>query len=182
MENVEIRPGITAFTPLDFVHYPYSHSLLALVGWGFALAVVYGLVRRPPLTVLLVLFGLVVSHWALDVLSHRPDMPLTITGSERLGFGLWNSIRATMIVETLMFVAGVALYCTATRPTDRTGTLAFWALIGILLAVYFSLAFGPPPPSALMVAWTGQAIWLLVAWGYWVDRHRAPAPADAERP
>ncbi|HYG65880.1 MAG TPA: hypothetical protein VEL74_25085, partial [Thermoanaerobaculia bacterium] len=41
LERVDIAPGITAVTPLDFVRYPYSHSLVALLGWAALLALGY---------------------------------------------------------------------------------------------------------------------------------------------
>ena len=111
----------------------------------------------------------------LDVVSHRPDMPLTIGGTERMGLGLWNSIPGTLAVELTMFALGVFLYWKATKPVDRTGTIAFWSLVGFLLVVYLANLIGPPPPSSMAVAGAAEAIWLLVAWGYWVDRHRRPA-------
>jgi len=75
VEVVVIRPGITAMTPLDFVHYPWSHSLVAL--------------------------------------------------------GVWAGLLAAAVVWR-------------NRPTGGAA-----------------------------VAWTAQAIWLLVAWGYWIERHRS---------
>jgi lipopolysaccharide export LptBFGC system permease protein LptF len=80
-----------------------------------------------------------------------------------------------MIVEGAMFVAGIALYLSATRARDRTGTYAFWGLIAFLVLTNVGNMFGPPPPSAVVVAWSAQALWLLVAWGYWIDRHRTAA-------
>jgi hypothetical protein len=87
VERVEIQPGITAMTPLDFVSYPYSHSLVALCLWGFAVGVTYALVRRARMRAVLTLALLVVSHWVLDFVTHRPDLPLTLNGTERLGPG-----------------------------------------------------------------------------------------------
>ena len=110
----------------------------------------------------------------VDVASHRPDMPVTLTGSERLGLGLWNSLPATLAVELTLFALGVAVYQRATAPKDRTGSLAFAGLVAFLLLVYFINLFSPPPPTPTAVAWGAQALWLLVAWGYWIDRHRVP--------
>src|SRR6516164_2999844 len=42
LEHVVIDPGNTAFTPLDFVSYPYSHSLLLLIVWGVAFGLLAG--------------------------------------------------------------------------------------------------------------------------------------------
>jgi membrane-bound metal-dependent hydrolase YbcI (DUF457 family) len=117
---------------------------------------------------------LVVSHWLLDYVTHRPDMPLTPGGSARLGLGLWNSVPATLAVELAIFAAGLLLYLRATTARDRTGSIALWTLIAFLVVVYLANAFGPPPPSAAAVAWSAQAIWLLVAWAYWIDNHRIP--------
>jgi hypothetical protein len=172
IESFVMRPGITAVTPLDFIRYPYSHSLVALAAWGLALAVLHFLSRRR-LTAAAVIVLVVLSHWLLDVVSHRPDMPLTIGSTERLGLGLWNSVPATVAVEGTLFAACVWIYARGSRPIDRVGQWSFVALIGFLILVYVGNVFGPPPPSVAAVTWSAQAIWLLVAWGYWIDRHRA---------
>src|SRR5687767_15093434 len=82
VEEVRIDPGITAATPLDFVHYPCSHSLLAMVAWGAVFGVVYKLARRARPAIGLLLAALVVSHWVLDLVTHRADVPLTVGGAE----------------------------------------------------------------------------------------------------
>src|SRR5215475_14568193 len=113
IEQVRIDPGNTAFTPLEFVSYPYSHSLLFLCLWG----VVFGLIcagivhDRRALPIAAVLS---ISHWVLDWITHRPDMPL-YPGSIKLGLGLWNSVAATIAVEVPMFAVGVWMYVRATR-------------------------------------------------------------------
>jgi membrane-bound metal-dependent hydrolase YbcI (DUF457 family) len=174
VERFEIRPGITAVTPLDFIHYPWSHSLAALACWGAALAIACWLwTRRTGAAV--ILFAVVLSHWLLDFASHRPDMPLTIDGLERYGLGLWDSVAATLAVEGLLLVTCVLVYARATRPIDRTGQWSLAGLVALLVIVYLASVLGPPPPDTAAVAWSAQAIWLLVAWGYWIDRHRRPA-------
>jgi len=175
LERLEIAPGDTAFTPLRFTHYPITHSLLMCAVWAALLGVAYYLVRRYRAGALMVA-ALVMSHWVLDFVSHRPDLPLYPGGSVYLGLGLWNSVPATLVVEGAMFVVGLGLYLTATRARDRTGVVALWALVIVLLAAYFGAAFGPPPPSVETVAWSGVLGWLTVAWGYWIDRHRTASP------
>jgi hypothetical protein len=173
-ERVSVQPGATAFTPLDFVSYPYSHSLLALCGWALVLGAAYAVVARARVSAAVTIGILVVSHWVLDYLTHRPDMPLTLRGSGRLGLGLWNSIPATLVVEGAIFAIGVAGYARATVARDRIGSIGLWTLVGFLLIVYAAAAFGPPPPDAAAVAWSAEAMWLIVAWGFWIDNHRAP--------
>lgn len=172
IETVEVQPGNTVVTPLNFTHYPFSHSLMALLGWAVLGILGYWTFHRSRIKAALVLGALVLSHWFLDVLSHRPDLPITLTGAARLGLGLWNSLPATVAVEGLLFIMGVGLYAHTTEAVDRKGSIGFWALVAFLLAVNFANLFGPPPPSAKAIAWAGQTIWLLVAWGYWIDRHR----------
>lgn len=172
IEKVEVRPGLTAVTPLDFVHYPYSHSLVALAGWALALAALYAIARRARMDVAITIAALVLSHWLLDFATHRPDLPLTLGGAARVGLGLWNSVAATVIVEGLLFAIGVGLYVKATQAIDAIGHWALWSLVAVLVIVYLANVFGPPPPSGTAVAWTVLAMWLFVAWGYWIDAHR----------
>jgi hypothetical protein len=171
LETVRIAPGATAVTPLVFEHYPISHSLLAGLGWGVLLGAAYYALRRD-LRAACVVALLVVSHWLLDAIVHVPDLPLVPGGDARIGFGLWNSMAGTLAVEVPLFVAGVWIYAACTRASDRTGRWAFMALVAFLALVYAGNLMGPPPPDTGALTWVGHAQWLLVAWGYWVDRHR----------
>ena len=89
-----------------------------------------------------------------------------------MGLGLWNSLPGTLIAEFAIFAAGLLLYLRATAPRDRAGSVGLWALAIFMMVVYLASVFGPPPPSPSAIAWTAQSMWLLVVWGYWVDRHR----------
>jgi membrane-bound metal-dependent hydrolase YbcI (DUF457 family) len=172
-EQVRIDLGNTRYTPLDLYHYPWSHSLLMSVVWatGFAL-IYYGITRYG--TGAGVLWIGVVSHWVLDWVSHRPDMPL-YPGGPKYGLGLWNSIAGTMIVELAMLGAGVWLYVRTTRARDRIGRYAFAAYVGLLLVLYIGDRFSGPPPSVGAIAWTGiVASVVLIPWAWWFDRHREP--------
>ncbi len=172
VEQVRIDPGNTAFTPLDFVSYPYSHSLLLLGVWGFALGYGYAALRGAPRATAMLLAALVLSHWLLDFVTHRPDMPL-YPGSVKVGLGLWNSVTATMVVEGAMFAAGLYLYARTTRALDAVGR---WALVGLatLLSIAYAsnVASGAPPSVAAIwiVGIIGFA--LIVAVAAWADRHR----------
>lgn len=172
VERVSVSPGVTVVTPLDFVYYPFSHSLVAALIWSAAFGAVYMLLRRAGAAIGITLGLTVLSHWLLDVASHRPDMPITFANDTRIGLGLWQSLAATIAVEGLLFAGGVWLYLRTTRARDRAGTWGLWSLIAFLLAIYAANLFGPPPPSGMAAAWSAFALWLLVAWAYWVDRHR----------
>ena len=166
LEHVRVAPGITAFTPLDFYDYPFSHSLAATAVYG---ALVGGLwfVRGRRAAVALLLAAAVLSHWFLDALSHRPDMPVLPHGPY-VGVGLWNSVTATLTVELTVFAAGLLLYVRGGFAGARRPT--FWLLIGAMVAMYLGAAFGPPPPSVPALALSALAMWVIVIWAWRVDR------------
>jgi membrane-bound metal-dependent hydrolase YbcI (DUF457 family) len=173
VERVNIITDGTRSPPLDFVYYPFSHSLLAVTGWAALVAAVYFIVRRSRSGA--VVLGLaVVSHWLLDLVVHHPDLPLYPGASPLLGFGVWSSPLVALALELAIFALGMRLYLRVTRARDATGKWALWSLLALLLVIQIANAFGPPPPGTSAIAWAGQAQWLLVFWGYWVDRHRQP--------
>jgi hypothetical protein len=170
IEHVEIAPGITAFTPLDFVSYPWSHSLLLVVVWGVVFAAVHRLRTRNTAASGILLL-LVVSHWVLDYLSHRPDLPL-VPGGSRFGLGLWQSVPLTIATEAVLFASGVFLYTQATRPRTPHGRWAFISLNLVVVLAYFGNIMSTPP--SVTAIWSGAiaGALLLLAWAAWADRHR----------
>ncbi len=175
VEEVRIAPGITKMTPLDFVAYPWSHSLLMNLVWAAAFAAIYFVARRYQAGAW-VAAG-VLSHWVLDWWSHRPDMPLTPWSAQKFGLGLWNSAAGTVTVELLLFFGGLTIYLFSTRARDRTGSFAMWAFVALMLAIWLGAVFGPPPPSVAAIKASGFALWPAVAWAYWFDRHRSVVAA-----
>jgi hypothetical protein len=168
-ERVRIVPGITAFAPLDLEFMPYSHSLLMSVVWALLFAGVYWLLTRYRTGAVVIAIG-VLSHWILDFITHRPDMPLYPGGNLRLGLGLWHSILGTLAVEVPLFVAGVWLYITTTRPKGVAGVLALWGLIALAMLIYVSGLLGPPPPNEKTLPWYALTAWLVPLWAWWIDR------------
>jgi membrane-bound metal-dependent hydrolase YbcI (DUF457 family) len=167
-EHVRIAPGITAFTPLDFYDYPITHSLVGGIIWAALFAGLW-LVREGDGTgrVAMLLAAGVLSHWVLDAVSHRPDVPVLPHGPY-VGLGLWNSVPATLAVELTMFAAGLALYVRSGAAGARR--VSFWLLIAFLIVTYFAAAFGPPPPDVRTLAWSALGLWLLIPWARWADR------------
>jgi membrane-bound metal-dependent hydrolase YbcI (DUF457 family) len=181
LERVRIVPGLMAANPLDFVHYPISHSLVTAAGWALLVGASYFAVRRYGRGAWVVAAA-VLSHWFLDAPMHRPDLPLWPGSSILVGAGLWNSVPATLVIEALVFAIGLGIYLRTTRARDRVGSWALWAMVAVLITIFVSTFFGPPPPSERALAWTTLGVWLFVPWGYWVNRHREvrvePAHAD----
>ena len=170
MEQVRVVPGTTAFTPLLFESYPWSHSLLMSAAWGAALA---GIARwrglAPHTTLLLAL--LVMSHWLLDFVTHAPDLPLWPGASPRVGLGLWNSIPATIAVEGTVWVVSIWLYLGPRRATRWIGPVALWSFILVSTAMWLAGPWSPPPPSEQVIAWFSLIGWIAIPWASLADRY-----------
>lgn len=173
VESVRVQPGDTAFTNLAFVSYPWSHSLATVAAWSVLATLtartVYGSSR-----VAAVLGTLVLSHWVLDFLTHRPDLPLW-PGGPVAGLGLWNSIAGTIAVEGGLLAAGLWLYLGVSTAADRTGRWALAALLTVSGLIWITQPWAPVPPDAAAVAWGALILWLLPPWARWIDAHRRSA-------
>jgi hypothetical protein len=172
VEHVRMAPGITVVFPMDMYDYPLSHSLLSGFLWSMVFASIYYVIRREKRGALIV--GLaVLSHWILDLITHRPDLSLGFGTGTYVGLGLWNSLTGTLIVESGLFFIGIALYIRTTKANDRIGSIGFWSWIVFLSAMYGSSFFGMESSidtfSTVMLM---VGTWALILWGHWVDRHR----------
>lgn len=171
IERVKIESGNTAVTPLDFTYYPFSHSLIGVIFWALLFGLVYFLFRKN-VRAAFVLGAIVISHWFLDLIVHRPDLPIILGVDLKVGFGLWNSLIGTVIVEGLIFIGGLFIYLKSTKAKNKTGTFALWGLVAFLIIIYISNLIGPPPNSTEAIGIVGNAQWLIVIWGYWIDKNR----------
>jgi hypothetical protein len=172
-EHVRIAPGITKLSPLDFYDYPISHSLVGALGWSIAFAACYFILRRRGSVALLLGAG-VLSHWVLDLLVHRPDLPVIPGRGPYLGMGLWDHPGLEIAVEALLYGLGIHRYLRLTRGRDASGRYGLAALLLLLAAVWLGSAFATPPPSVDAITWSALGLWLFVPWAYWIDRHREP--------
>lgn len=168
LEAVRVDPGNTPFTPLDFVHYPWSHSLSMAIVWGVVIGRASAAALRDARAGL-VIGLLVVSHWVLDFVTHRPDLPIW-PGAMRVGLGLWTSIPLTLLVEGSLLAAGVIVYLRGTRSGASVRRWAFWSLVALTSILWLAGPWSPPPPSPGAVIVVGFCLWLLPWWGSWIDR------------
>jgi len=177
VESVRVSPGDTAFTSLAFESYPWSHSLAAALVWS-ALGVGLARVGRLSLRTSLLLGALVLSHWILDFVTHRPDLPLW-PGGPVYGLSLWSSVVGTVVVEGSMFAVGIRLYVTSTTARDGVGRWALVGLVGLIGAIWITQPWAPPPPSASAVAVVGLLMWAFIPWAGWIERHRPIATHES---
>ncbi|HZC68723.1 MAG TPA: hypothetical protein VE201_08910 [Nitrospirales bacterium] len=159
IEKVRIVPGITASNPLDLYYMPYTHSLVAAILWSLAAFVVYRFaVPSSSKTAPLIIAAAVFSHWILDFIVHRPDLPL-YDNTAKVGLGLWNHPVAAFGLETVLLFGGMWLYL-RTRPARRAAIVVFGV---IMLAVQAYVFFGPPPISDKAAAATALVAYAVFA-------------------
>jgi hypothetical protein len=168
IEKVRIVPGFTATNPLDLYYMPYTHSLVAAVLWSCAAGVLYQVVARPPRWQPGFVTGSAVfSHWVLDFIVHRPDLPL-YGNSAKVGLGLWNAPALAFGLEAALLFGGMWL-CVRRRTPRALGTMLFGvAALGIEAYIFF----GPPPTSGRAVATTALAAYAAFAVAIWMLQDR----------
>ena len=170
IEKVRIVPGITASNPLDLYYMPYTHSLVAALVWSCVGGFAYQFLASPAHRQASVVVGFAVfSHWILDFVVHRPDLPM-YDNSAKVGLGLWNAPALAFGLEAALLFGGVWL-CLQGRLARSLGTLAFGIL---MLAIQAYVFFGPPPASdraAASTALIAYAIFAIAIW--WLQDRRS---------
>ena len=118
VETIERAPDATGPYGADIIHANYTHSLFGAI----VLSLIFGFVaRRFWGDRAGVVLGLVAfSHWVLDLLVHRGDLPILIGNVGHLptlGFGLWRYPAVSATLELLLVLGGAWLYWRAARAT-----------------------------------------------------------------
>ncbi|HTT00871.1 MAG TPA: hypothetical protein VMG11_02195 [Steroidobacteraceae bacterium] len=175
-ESVNI-PSDYARTHQAEFQFPYSHGLLAALVWSsLAAAAVLGWLAEPARVRIAALVALAVfSHWVLDVLVHRPEMPLAGPHSLRIGLGLWgSSLPVALAVESLFIFAGLLLYI----PRATSSRSKLWLGVASLVLLAFTvvgMTVAPAPPSAhAMAASSLVTLTTVCALFLWLGRARLP--------
>lgn len=176
LEDFRISPGITKASPFDFTDYPLSHSLVMALAWAAAWGL-GALIHFKDSRTAWILGALVASHWLLDLLVHRPDLPLlpALEGAKKYGLGLWNSPIGTVVLETGFLAVGAWLYLTATEKKGKGGEVGAWALVAFLAIAFAMSLNGTPPDNPKLVAVVSFSQLLVVGWAYWLEDRRREA-------
>ncbi len=178
LEQVQFEPGLMEASPMNFVSYPFSHSLLASIFWAvlvFLLVKYLPIVKSAPKPrAAWILSIAVLSHWFLDLIVHRPDLPLALGDSHKVGLGIWNSMPATLIIEFTLYLGGLWLYLKSTRATGargRWGIPIYAAVLGLLFLMTTLGQDVPPSVPAMAVVAMVMGLALVFVAG-WLDRGR----------
>jgi hypothetical protein len=174
IERVRIVPGITATNPLDLYYMPYTHSLVAATFWSVTAIMTYKVLSRQDGWSAAAIVGMAVfSHWVLDLLVHRPDLPL-YDNTMKVGLGLWNLPVLAFALEIVFLFFGLYVYLRATKPVGRGGRYGMLIFAVVMLPVQAFVFFGPPPSSgsaAAITALVSYAVFAAVA--YQLEKMRA---------
>ncbi|GHO93390.1 permease [Reticulibacter mediterranei] len=131
--------NVETIVPIDkggygeaIIHANYTHSLVG----ALLIAIVAGLLawrawgRNTGLTIGAVVF----SHWLLDLLVHRADLPIlpgNLGNLPLLGFGLWAFPLVSMVMEFALIAVGGWFYFSSALKRARESGLRHrsWAII-----------------------------------------------------
>ena len=173
IEKVAIVPGYTKSNALEFLYFPYTHSLLAGAIWGMVFGAIYWLVKRDKQGAIVI--GLcVLSHWFLDLLVHTADLPLSPFTDQKFGLGLWNHVAISLTIETIIYLAGVFIYASSTKAKTSGSNWGLWSFVVFLLIFNFANTFGPPPSDAIITLFIMLVtlMVIIISLAYWVDKKR----------
>jgi membrane-bound metal-dependent hydrolase YbcI (DUF457 family) len=175
IEKAAVVPGITALVPMDLIFYPYTHSLVAALLWSLTVFLLY---RLTPLggshpTRAGVLMGVgVFSHFVLDLVTHRPDLPLLGEGT-KIGLGLWNYLVPALIAENVFLWGGLLYYQRHTRAIGFAGRYGMALLCAAGTALLFTFPLGVLPADAKAAEAFALFNYAVVGVGtWWADRDR----------
>jgi hypothetical protein len=171
IERASIVPGITKVMPVDLEYYPYSHSLVASIFWGTLLGGLYFFLRKNLKASLVIGIG-VISHWVLDFLTHRRDLPITLNGEERFGLGLWNFPVIAFLVEAIFFLVCLWLYLKSTSAANPIGRIGLWIYVSVLFGLFCGQFSGIVPPDIKTVALSAFLLFPLIPLAHWIDKNR----------
>ena len=173
VEKVALVPGFTKTNPFDFLYFPYTHSLLMGILWGVIIGSIYWLYKRDTRSAIVV--GIcILSHWFFDLIVHTADLPLTPFGQQKVGFGLWNYLALTLIIEFIIFFSGAYIYATITKAKNKIGKWMLWTLIILLALIQLANTFGPAPSDSVIKLFFSfmPLMAIIIAIAYWVDKNR----------
>lgn len=170
-ESLTIPAAFATTHQPEFV-FPYSHGLVAGIVWSALAAAgawafhadVGSLRARAAFLVAAAVF----SHWLLDALVHRPEMPLLGASSHMVGLGLWGRMPAALAIEAALVVLGAALFIAGSGLSRGRSTALAVSSLAILAATVFGMTLAPAPPSARAMAGTSLGtlgvVCMLFAW------------------
>ena len=176
-ELVTIPSDFPSTHQAEFV-FPYSHGLLAAVLWSVVAAAttwaVYANLGAAKWRVSALVAGAVLSHWFLDALVHRRELPLTDASSYKVGLALWQNMPVALILEAAIVLAGLYLFVPGSRLSRLRLTTLTLLSLAILALTVAGMTIAPPPPSPLTMAGSSFVVLVVIcASAWWIGSQRS---------
>jgi hypothetical protein len=174
IERVIVPPDFEKLHYLTFI-FPYSHSLIGTIAWSILVYVAADVITKRRKTAVLLGLG-VFSHYIFDFIVHTPDLTILGDSSMRIGLGLWNHIYIALIVEMLLYLAGLLIYLRETQGIGFGGKYGIFIFSAVLLAgAFVSQVLSPRPENGYEVAGSALlSVVLVILISYWLDKKRIP--------
>jgi hypothetical protein len=153
VEHARVVPGLLPASALDLYDMPWTHGLVAAIAWSWF---AFRFSKNG------ILGACIFSHWVLDFVTHRPDLPL-FRGSTRVGLGLWRFREATFFVEAALLIGGLLIYQQSTRARTPAGEYAMKAYVGVLILMEAFNLYGPAPANIRQVAISAEVAYIVLA-------------------
>lgn len=143
--------------PLHLEHMPWTHSLAATLIWAVVSAIAFGKLLKLQRRTAMLLGLVVLSHWFIDLLVHRPDLGLWFTGM-KVGLGMWNLPAAEASLEMGLLAVAVVFWA---GHLARTGGRLWPAgmFVALIAGIQIMSQIAPTPQSMTAVAMTNLVIY-----------------------
>lgn len=161
VEQVRLDPALPS-NPLALEGIPVSHSLPATFLWS---ALAFAAARRAVglgAAAAWIVAATCGSHWFLDFLVHRPDLPVFF-GSWKVGLGIWNYPIPAYLLEIVLIAAAVWL-CIRACPVSGRALRPWLAFATALLVLQTATSFGPFPTSVTGMVIPALLLYLAIPW------------------
>ncbi|CAN5513886.1 hypothetical protein BH10PSE3_BH10PSE3_38040 [soil metagenome] len=153
-------------SPLVLSYMPFTHSLPAAVLWAAAAGLVARLVLKLPRAAAIAVGLVVASHWGLDFLVHRPDLPLWF-GGPKVGLDWWNH----PVPEQALEMGLLALAASAwgwRRGLQGHGGWSAPLFVGFLLVMQMVNILAPPTGGSASMAVSALSAYLMAVLFAWL--------------
>ena len=153
-------------SPLVLSYMPYTHSLPAAVIWAVAVGLVAAFLLKLPRAAAVAVGLVVASHWGLDFLVHRPDLPLGF-GGPKVGLGWWNHPVQEQALEMGLLAVAASAWSWRRGLQSHSG----WAgplFVGFLVVLQVVSVLAPPTGGAAQMVISSLSAYLLAVLFAWL--------------
>jgi len=154
IEKFSIVANITQVNHFNLNFMPYTHSLVATIGWaifgGIFLSYFWKSKTEKNMNLKIketfpLIALVIISHFLLDIPMHNPDLPIFDNNSTKIGFGLWSYLWISIAFELILIIIGLFLY-KKLFPNNLKEGQGFWSKYGFIFISFVIISPFLPVP------------------------------------